>query len=61
MVLGAAALVNIRRLHRLFQAKLRPPGPENSPKGGPKRKPQRAEQLRNSLGLSFSSPIPALA
>jgi len=60
MVLGAAALVNIRRLHRLFQAKLRPPGPENSPKGGPKRQQEREEQLTNARGFSLSWAIRAL-
>jgi hypothetical protein len=54
MVLGAAALGNIRRLHRLFHAKLRPPGPESSRQGGPKRKQERAEQLTDARGLSLS-------
>jgi hypothetical protein len=60
MVVGAAAVVNVRRLHRFWQARVRPPQAERKQEIGQKRQPRRVEQPTDSPGFSFIQAIRAL-
>jgi hypothetical protein len=43
-VIGATAVVNVRRLHRFWRASVRPPQVERGQKGGQKRPPEPVER-----------------
>ncbi len=60
MVIGSAAVVNIRRLHRFWRARVRPPQVERVQEGGQKRQPGRVEPPACSPGFSFVRMIRAL-
>jgi len=60
MVIGSAAVVNVRRLHRFWQARVRPLQAERGQEGGQKRQPGRAEQPACSPVFSFVRMIRAL-
>ena len=60
MVIGSAAVVNVRRLHRFWQARVRPPQAERGPQGGRKRQPGRVEPPVCSSVFAFVRAIRAL-
>ena len=60
MVIGSAAVVNIRRLHRFWRARVRPPQVESVQEGGQKRQPGRVEPPACSPVFSFVRMIRAL-
>jgi len=60
MVIGSAAVVNVRRLHRFWRARVRPPQAERGQEGGQKRQPERVEQPVCSPVFSFVKAIWAL-
>jgi hypothetical protein len=60
MVIGSAAVVNVRRLHRFWRARVRPPQAERKQEVGQRRQPGRVEQPTDSLGFSFIRAIRAL-
>jgi hypothetical protein len=60
MVIGSAAVVNIRRLHRFWRARVRPPQVESVQEGGQKRHPGRVEPPACSPVFSFVRMIRAL-
>jgi len=60
MVIGSAAVVNVRRLHRFWQATARPPQAERGPEGGRKQQPGWVEPPVCSSVFSFIRAIRAL-
>jgi hypothetical protein len=60
MGIGSAAVVNVRRLHRFWRARVRPPQAERKQEVGQRRQPGRVEQPTDSLGFSFIRAIRAL-